>query len=38
MFDRIGLRANLTPQRSNGLRAMVERIRSEAKAALAAAA
>jgi cysteine desulfuration protein SufE len=38
LFDRIGLRANLTPQRSNGLRAMVERIRAEAKAALAPAA
>jgi sulfur transfer protein SufE len=32
------LSANLTPQRSNGLRAMVERIRAEAKAALAPAA
>ena len=38
LFDRLGLRANLTPQRSNGLRAMVERIRAEAKAALAPAA
>lgn len=37
-FDRMGLRENLTPQRSNGLRAMVERIRAEANAALAAAA
>ena len=36
LFDRIGLRENLTPQRSNGLRAMVERIRTEAGAALAA--
>jgi cysteine desulfuration protein SufE len=36
LFDRIGLRENLTPQRSNGLRSMVERIRAEAKAALAA--
>jgi len=35
LFDRIGLRENLTPQRSNGLRSMVERIRTEAKAALA---
>jgi cysteine desulfuration protein SufE len=34
LFDRIGLRENLTPQRSNGLRSMVERIRAEAKAAL----
>jgi cysteine desulfuration protein SufE len=38
LFDRIGLRTNLTPQRSNGLRAMVERVRAEAKAALAPAA
>jgi len=36
LFDSIGLRENLTPQRSNGLRSMVERIRTEAKAALAA--
>jgi cysteine desulfuration protein SufE len=38
LFDRIGLRENLMPQRSNGLRSMVERIRAEAKAALAPAA
>ena len=38
LFDRIGLRENLTPQRSNGLRSMVERIRAEARAALAEAA
>ena len=38
LFDRLGLRENLTPQRSNGLRAMVDRIRAEAKAALAPAA
>ena len=38
LFDRIGLRENLTPQRSNGLRSMVERIRREANAALTAAA
>jgi len=38
LFDRIGLRENLTPQRSNGLRAMIERIRAEAGAALAAVA
>ncbi len=37
-FDRLGLRENLTPQRSNGLRSMVERIRSEARAALATVA
>jgi cysteine desulfuration protein SufE len=35
LFDRLGLRENLTPQRSNGLRSMVGRIRSEASAALA---
>ena len=34
MFDRIGLRENLTPQRSNGFRSMVERIRAEARVAL----
>ena len=38
LFDRIGLRENLTPQRSNGLRSMVERIRAEATAALATTA
>lgn len=38
LFDSIGLRENLTPQRSNGLRSMVERIRAEAKAAIAPAA
>ena len=37
LFERIGLRDGLTPQRSNGLRSMVERIRAEAKAALAPA-
>jgi cysteine desulfuration protein SufE len=36
-FDRLGLKENLTPQRSNGLASMVERIRSDARAALAAA-
>jgi cysteine desulfuration protein SufE len=35
VFGRLGLRENLTPQRSNGLRSMIERIRAEAKAALA---
>ena len=38
LFDSIGLRENLTPQRSNGLRSMVERIRTEAKTALATVA
>jgi cysteine desulfuration protein SufE len=37
VFERLGLRENLTPQRSNGLRSMIERIRAEAKAALATA-
>ena len=35
LFDRIGLREHLTPQRSNGFRSMVERIRSDANTALA---
>jgi len=37
-FERLGLREHLTPQRSNGFRAMVERIRADARAALATAA
>jgi len=37
VFDEFGFRDHLTPQRSNGLRSMVERIRSDARAALAAA-
>ncbi len=37
IFDRLGLGAHLTPQRSNGLRSMVERIRSDARAALQSA-
>ena len=36
-FDRMGLRENLTPQRSNGLRSMIQRIQAEARAALAPA-
>jgi cysteine desulfuration protein SufE len=36
-FRRLGLSEHLTPQRSNGVRAMVERIKSEARAAHAAA-
>jgi cysteine desulfuration protein SufE len=36
VFDRLGLRENLTPQRSNGLRSMIERVRGEANASLAA--
>ena len=38
LFDSLGLRDHLTPQRSNGLRSMVERIRNEARGALAQAA
>jgi cysteine desulfuration protein SufE len=38
LFDRIALRENLTPQRSNGLHSMVARVRAEANAALVAAA
>jgi cysteine desulfuration protein SufE len=38
IFDRLGLREHLTPQRSNGLRSMVERIRLDARSALATAA
>jgi cysteine desulfuration protein SufE len=34
-FERLGLREHLTPQRSNGFRSMVERIRADARAALA---
>ncbi|HLZ05560.1 MAG TPA: SufE family protein [Bradyrhizobium sp.] len=37
LFDQFGFREHLTPQRSNGLRSMVERIRSDARAALATA-
>jgi cysteine desulfuration protein SufE len=37
LFDEFGFRDHLTPQRSNGLRAMVERIRADARGALAAA-
>ena len=37
LLDEFGFREHLTPQRSNGLRSMVERIRSDARSALAAA-
>ncbi len=37
IFDEFGFREHLTPQRSNGLRSMIERIRTDARAALAAA-
>jgi len=38
VFEQLGLKENLTPQRSNGLRSMVERIRADAGAALATVA
>ena len=34
VFDEFGFREHLTPQRSNGLRAVVERVRSDARDAL----
>ena len=37
VFAKLDLRAHLTAQRSNGLRALVDRIKSDAKAALAIA-
>ncbi|MHA7772153.1 SufE family protein [Roseibium sp. M-1] len=37
LFNRLGLQEHLTPQRSNGLRSMVGRIRADAQDALAAA-
>jgi len=36
LFETLGLREHLTPQRSNGFRSMVERIRRDANAALSA--
>jgi len=36
VFDELGFREHLTPQRSNGLRSMVERIRNDARETLAA--
>jgi cysteine desulfuration protein SufE len=35
LFDSLGLKAHLTAQRSNGLRSLVNRIKSDAQAALA---
>lgn len=35
LFDQLDLSEHLTPQRSNGVRSMVERIRTDARAALA---
>ncbi|WP_454630206.1 SufE family protein [Bradyrhizobium cenepequi] len=37
IFDEFGFREHLTPQRSNGLRSMIERIRSDARETLATA-
>lgn len=37
IFSRIGLKDHLTPQRSNGLAAMIARIRHDAEAALSTA-
>lgn len=37
IFDKLALREHLTPQRSNGLRSMVERIRADANKALSLA-
>jgi cysteine desulfuration protein SufE len=37
VFQEFGFREHLTPQRSNGLRSMVERIKTDAREALAAA-
>jgi cysteine desulfuration protein SufE len=34
LFEKMGLREHLTPQRSNGFRSMVERIHSDARSAL----
>jgi len=36
IFEQLGLREHLTPQRSNGFRSMVERIRTDARSALPA--
>ncbi|MGE3144631.1 MAG: SufE family protein [Pseudorhodoplanes sp.] len=38
IFEKLGLREHLTPQRSNGFRSMVDRIQRDARAALTAAA
>ena len=35
LFEKLGLRDHLTPQRSNGFRSMVDRIRRDASTALA---
>lgn len=33
IYERLGLAAHLTPQRSNGVRAMIDRIKADARAA-----
>ncbi len=38
LFEGLGLKEHLTPQRSNGFRSMVERIRADARTALTAVA
>src|ERR1700741_4172872 len=38
LFNRLGLREHLTPQRSNGFKSMVERIKADARSALAVTA
>ncbi|MGJ4930107.1 SufE family protein [Bradyrhizobium sp. HKCCYLS2038] len=38
LFEKLGLREHLTPQRSNGFRSMVGRIKADAQAAMVAAA
>jgi cysteine desulfuration protein SufE len=38
LFRTLGLSAHLTPQRTNGVRSMVERIKYDARAAAAASA
>lgn len=38
VFEGLGLKEHLTPQRSNGFRSMVDRIRSDARAALTTSA
>jgi cysteine desulfuration protein SufE len=35
LFEKLGLAAHLTPQRSNGVRSMIDRIRTDAREALA---
>lgn len=36
LFERLGLAQHLTPQRSNGVRAMINRIKTDAKSAMQA--